>query len=315
MPGAGEVRIRVAYAGVNFADVLARLGLYPDAPKVPCVVGYEVSGTIDAVGTGVDAALRGQRVLATTRFGGYSDLVCAPVAQIAPVSAALRDEEAAALPVNYLTAHHMLIWLAQVRAGETVLVHGAAGGVGIAAVQLCNAVGARIIGTASARKHEFLRTLGVEPIDYRGPSWTAEVRNLTDGRGVDVALDPVGGQSFRNSYRLLAPGGRLCCYGVSAMAPAEKRRLFPVLRTLVAMPRFHPIPLMNANRGVFGVNLGHLWSQTHILQPQMDALLRLADDGRIKPEVDSTFSFDEASSAHRRLQMRRNIGKVLLRPV
>ncbi len=314
-PGPGEVRIRVAYSGVNFADVMARLGLYPDAPKLPLVVGYEVSGTVDAVGEGVDPALDAQRVLAATRFGGYSDCVCVPASQAIAIGAELKDNEAAALPVNYLTAHHMLHWLGNLRAGQTVLLHGAAGGVGIAAVQLCNLAEARVIGTASSSKHDILRSLGVEPLDYHEPDWPARVRELTDGKGVDIALDPIGGSSFRKSYQLLAPTGRLFCYGMSSMAPAENRRLWPVLRSLVTTPRFHAIQLMAGNRGVFGVNLGQLWDARHILEPQLHALVEHANAGRITPMVDSTFAFAEASAAHRRLQSRRNVGKVLLRAV
>lgn len=313
-PRRGEVRIRVAFSGINFADVAARLGFYPDAPKPPCVVGYEVSGVIDAVGDGVDSGLVGQRVLAMTRFGGYSDQVCVPAPQAIPTPSGMSDQEAAALPVNYLTAHHMLIRLGHLQEEETVLVHGAAGGVGIAAVQLCGVIGARVIGTASTPKHGFLRTLGVEPVDYRDGGWPDRVRELTNGRGVDLALDPVGGSSFRKSYRLLAPGGRLFCFGASAAAAGERPRLLPVLRALLSMPLFHPIALMNTNRAVFGVNLGHLWDETALVRPQLEALIAHASAGRIRPIVDSTYRFTEAPDAHRRLQSRKSVGKVLLQP-
>lgn len=313
-PDSGSVRIRVSCAGINFADVLARMGLYPDAPKTPCVVGYEVSGVIDAVGAGVDGARVGERVVATTRFGGYSDVVCVPASAAFPAPDALSDEEATGLPVNYLTAHLMLVHLGNVNADDAVLVHGAAGGVGVAAVQLCRIAGARIIGTASPPKHEFLRSQGVEPVDYRSPAWPDRVRALTDGRGVDIALDPIGGASFKRSYELLAPAGRLFCYGVADMAPGERRSVFRALRTLWATPRFHPIRLMNDNRAVCGVNLGHLWNEERLLAPQMEALLAHAVAGRIKPRIDRVFPFSEAADAHRYIQARKNVGKVLLRP-
>ncbi len=314
-PGPGEVRIRVAYAGINFADILARMGVYPDAPKLPAVVGYEVSGTVDAVGHGAGATLEGRRVVAATKFGGYSDCVCVRASHIVTLGPGFHEREAAALPVNYLTAHHMLYRLGNLTAGETVLIHGAAGGVGIAAVQLCRLASARIIGTASRPKHDVLRTLGVEPLDYRRTDWPARVLDLTDGRGVDIALDPVGGASFKHSFAVLAPGGKLFCYGVSSMVPGERRRLLPIVRSLLATPRFNAIHLMKTNRGVYGVNLGQLWKEEHLLRPQLEALVEHANAGRIAPLIDSTFPFAEAAAAHRRLQSRQNIGKVLLQPV
>src|SRR6185312_11375060 len=160
-PRAGEVRIAVRAAGVNFADIMARLGLYPDAPKLPAVVGYEVAGIVDAVGDGVDAFRSGDRVLALTRFGGYATAVAVPVAQVFPVPPQLSDAEAAAIPVNYLTAHIALYKLASVTAGETVLIYGAGGGVGIAATQLARLRKAIVIGTASTSKLETIRSLGV----------------------------------------------------------------------------------------------------------------------------------------------------------
>ena len=176
-PGEGHVRIRVCAAGVNFADILARLGLYPDAPKPPVVIGYEVAGYIDAVGPGVAHRHEGSRVMALTRFGGYADRVVVPAAFTFPVPARLSEAEAAAVPVNYLTALLALYRMANISAGETVLIHGAAGGVGVAATQLARLRRAIIIGTASANKHEALRTFGVDhAIDYRDTDVAAEVR-------------------------------------------------------------------------------------------------------------------------------------------
>ena len=311
-PESGELRIRVAFAGVNFAEVMARLGLYPDAPSLPFVPGYEVAGTVDAVGSGVDAYQVGERVTAVTQFGGYADCVCLPPALVVRTPDSTSDEEAAALPVNYLTAHQMLHRVCAVRPGEVVLVHGAAGGVGTAATQLCGIVGARVIGTASAAKHERLRDVGVEPVASDDPDLTSRVRELTDGRGVDIVLDPIGGRSFRTSYELLAPGGRLCCFGVSAMAPGRRKNLLAALASLARMPRFGPIALMNENRSVAGVNLGHLWDETEMLVPQFEAIMKHAAAGRIRPIIDSVHDLDRASDAHERLQSRQSVGKILL---
>jgi len=313
-PAAGELRVRVEYAGVNFAEVMARLGLYPDAPPLPFVPGYEVSGTVDALGEAVDPAWIGERVTAVTRFGGYSDLVCLPPDLVVRTPDSVPDDVAASLPVNYLTAHQMLHRVCSVREGETVLVHGAAGGVGTAAVQLCGIVGARVIGTASPAKHDILRSMGVEPIASRTTDWPDEVRELTAGRGADIVLDPIGGVSFRRSYDLLAPGGRLCCFGASSMAPGTRRNLPAVIRSLIRMPRFGAIALMDDNRSVGGVNLGHLWDETAMLRPQFEAIVSHAAAGRVKPVIDQVFDLEQAAAAHERLQSRQSVGKILLRP-
>src|SRR3954449_110627 len=190
MPGDGEVRIRVRAAGINFADILARIGIYPDAPKPPMVVGYEVAGVVDAAGHGVTTIHPGDRVVALTRFGGYADVVAVPVTQAYRFPDRLSDAEAAAVPVTYLTAALALHKLAAISAGETVLVHNAGGGLGIAATQLARLRRATVFGTASAAKHGALRSFGIDDlIDYRHADVEQEVRRITRGRGVDVVLD------------------------------------------------------------------------------------------------------------------------------
>ena len=271
-----------------------------------------MSRTIVAVGPGVDPAWTGRRVIAVTRFGGYAELVCLAPGLVIATPESVPDEAAASLPVNYLTAHQMLHRVCAVREGETVLVHGVAGGVGTAVVQLCRIAGARVIGTASVEKHDPLRAMGVEPIPSRTADWDRTVRELTDGRGVDVALDPIGGASVRKSYELLAPGGRLCCFGVSSMAPGTRRNPLAAIRTLFRMPRFGPIALMNDNRSVAGVNLGRLWDEVEMLRPQLEAIVAHAAAGRIEPRIDSVFSLEDAVSAHERLQSRGSMGKILL---
>lgn len=314
-PGSGSVRIRVAASGINFADILARMGLYPDAPKLPCVVGYEVAGEVDAVGSGVEGVSPGQRVVTTTRFGGYSDRVVVPADQVLPIPDSLSFEQAAAIPVNYLTAWLMLVHLGNVRRDETVLVHSAGGGVGLAAIQVCRWRGARVIGTASAGKHPRLKELGVEHcIDYNTQDFREEVQRVTSGRGVDIALDAVGGRSFKKSYRSLAPLGRLFLFGVSSFAPGTRRSLPALIKGFLSMPSFRPISLIDQNRGVFGVNLGHLWDQRALLRDAMQEILERVRAGDFDPVVDRVFSFEEAAAAHRYIQERRNFGKVLLRP-
>ena len=308
---ADQVLVRVRASGVNFADVSARLGVYPDAPPPPCVVGYEVAGTVERVGGAVDTVRPGDRVLALTRFGGYAEAVAIPALQVFPMPAAMSFEEAAAIPVNYLTALLMLRTFGNVKAGEKVLVHAAAGGVGMAAIQLCRIAGAEVIGTASASKHATLKQMGVAHcIDYRTEDFEEGVRRVTGGRGVDIALDATG--AFRKSYRCLAPLGRLVCFGLSqassGMSPSRLRALLAVAQ----LPWFHPIKLMNDNKAVIGVNLGHLWDHIGMLRREMTGLLADYDAGRIKPVVAKAFPLVEAAKAHRFIQERQNVGKVLL---
>ena len=312
-PGEGELRIRVRAAGINFADILARLGLYPDAPKPPLVVGYEVAGRIDAIGRSVTGFHEGDRVVALTRFGGYADVVTVPAAQVFHFPDALSDSEAAAVPVNYLTAALALYRMAALAPGETVLIHNAGGGVGIAATQLARLRRAVVIGTASASKHAALRSFGVEhPIDYRSADVAQAVREITHDRGVDVILDPIGGGSFVTSYRMLAPLGRLVMFGLSAAAPGEQRSLLRALRAWWATPRFDPLSLINRNRGVFGLHVGHLWSERRQLAPIMEMLLSELRAARLAPVVARTFPLERAADAHRFIQSRQNIGKVVL---
>jgi NADPH:quinone reductase-like Zn-dependent oxidoreductase len=312
-PRSGEVRIRTRFAGVNFADIAARIGVYRDAPRIPCVIGYEVSGTVDRLGPDVQGLAVGDRVLAMTLFGGYAEKVCTPAAAVRRIPEGMSDEEAAALPVNYVTAYHMLHYLTTVRKGDRVLIHAAAGGVGIAAIQMCRAAGAEIFGTASASKHEFLKSIGVDHcIDYRTQDFLAEVKRLTQGLGVDLVLDALGGAALARSYQALAQGGRLFTFGFSRATPGEKRSLFTIATEFLRMPRFHPLQLMNENRSVLGVNMNHLAARPDLLGREFDGLLHLFGEGVIRPRVDRIFGLHEAAAAHRHLQDRLNIGKVLL---
>jgi len=312
--GPGEVRIRVKAAGLNFAEIMARIGLYPDAPKLPTVMGYEVAGEVDQVGSGVAFAV-GARVVALTRFGGHSDTVVVPATQVAAIPASLTWEKAAAVPVNYATAWLMLVHLGNVRAGETVLVHAAAGGVGQAALQICKWKGATVIGTASPGKHARLKELGVAHcIDYTSVDFEPAVMALTKGQGVDIALDAVGGKSFAKSYNVLGSLGRLFLFGGSAFAPGAGRNPLSIAKAFIGLPTFKPFKLMEANKGVFGVNLGHLWDKTAALQGMLQEILVKVGDGTFDPVVDQVFSFADAAKAHERMKSRQNFGKVVLVP-
>ena len=312
--GPGQVRIAVSRAGLNFADIAARVGLYPDAPKPPMVVGYEVAGTVDQVGAGVTGLPVGTKVSAITHFGGHATQVVVNAAFARPLPEGMSEDLAAALPVNYLTAFHMLFRVGQLRPKGRVLVHMAAGGVGLAAIQLCKTVpGVEIFGTASASKHALLREAGVKhPIDYRSENYVEVVKRETGGRGVDLVLDALGGKDWAKGYSLLAPAGQLIIFGWANMVSGTKRSIPTVIKQFLSMPRFSPMQLMPDNRGVAGVNLGHLWNEQELLGDELDALLALFREGKIRPHVDRVFPLSQAADAHRYIQERKNVGKVLL---
>ncbi len=316
-PKAGEVRIRVEASGINFADILGRLGLYPDLPSIPVVPGYEVAGRVDAAGTDVAGSWVGRDVFALTRFGGYADTICVPLQQVFERPAGMSAPEAASIPVNYFTAWQLLVVMGALKRNETVLVHSVGGGVGVAATQIAKHLGARVIGTASAAKHTEMRAIGVDHlIDYRTEDFETRVREITGGRGVELILDAVGGESWKKGYRVLAPTGRLGMFGISAAASGKERSVLGMLGLLANTPwfQFNPLSLMNANKGVFGVNLGHMWGEIDRMREWGDRLLELWREGVVKPRIAQSFRFDEAAQAHHFIQDRRNIGKVLLVP-
>ncbi len=313
----GEVRIRVKAAGINFADLMARVGLYPDAPKIPCVVGYEVSGVVDQVGEGVTDFAVGDRVIGMPRFGGYTDTLAVSAAQVVKMPDAMSFEHGAALPVVYLTAYTMMIFTGGLRDGARILLHSAAGGVGIAAIQLAKTRGCTVIGTASPNKHDFLRKIGCEhPIDSRGDiaSQTRAVLAKIGAKGVDLVLDPVGGASWGEGYDLLDPCGRLVAFGLSSAASGSTRSLLTAIGTIVRVRRYSPMKLMDDNKSISGVNMGHLFDRVDLLTPQLHALIALYREGKIEPHVDKTFPFDRAAEAHQYIHDRKAIGKVLLTP-
>jgi synaptic vesicle membrane protein VAT-1 len=317
--GPGDVRVSVRAAGINFADTLARAGLYPDAPPTPCVVGYEVAGEVESVGEGVEDRKPGDRVIAGTRFGGHAELVSVPADQVISLPKKLSFEEGAAFPVNYWTAYAGLVIMGGLKEGERALIHAAAGGVGIAATQIAKGRGAEVFGTASGFKHEACRAQGVDhAIDYRTQDFEAEVMRITGGEGVDVAFDAIGPKSFRKSYRVLRQGGRLIMYGASELQTGETRDLRAVVSGLLRMPAatmpwWKSFGMMKENKGVFGLNMLDWWDREgldRVTGPLQEEL----EKGRLKPVVAETFPFERAGEAHRFIAERRNVGKVVLVP-
>jgi len=318
--GAGEVRIAVKATGINFADTMARVGLYPDAPKPPCVLGYEVAGEVESVGEGVDSVKVGDRVVAGTRFGGQQEMVSVPAEQVLPLPDRLSFEQGAAVPVNYATAYCALVLMAGLKEGERALIHAAAGGVGTAAVQIARHHGAEVFGTASGGKHDAIRELGVQhAIDYRTQDFEQEVRRLTDGQGVDVVIDATGPTNFRKDYRLLRQGGRLVMYGLSEASAGtgrDMRKLFGSLARMpfATFPWWKSLQLMSENKGVFGLNMLAWWDREGDVTRITGPLIEELDSGNLDPVVAEAFPFERAGDAHRLIAERRNVGKVVLVP-
>jgi NADPH:quinone reductase-like Zn-dependent oxidoreductase len=317
--GPGEVRVAVKAAGINFADLLARSGVYPDAPPPPCVVGYEVAGEVESVGEGVDEFAVGDRVIAGTKFGGYAELVSVPANQVIALPERFSFEQGAAVVVTYTTAYAGLVVMGGLKPAERVLIHSVGGGVGIAATQVANRIGAEVYGTASASKHDACRAQGVDhPIDYRTKDFADEILRLTDGEGIDLAFDALGPKSFRKDYRLLRAGGRLVMYGYSESESASARNLPAVVAGLArapfaTLPWWKSLAVMNENKGVFGLNMLSWWNAEG-LDRVLEPLAAELAEGAYDPVVAESFPFERAADAHRFIAERRNIGKVVLTP-
>jgi NADPH:quinone reductase-like Zn-dependent oxidoreductase len=313
-PGPGEVRVRVRAAGINFADLMARVGLYPEAPAPPCVVGYEFAGDVESLGDGVEGLAVGQRVIGGCRFGGYSELVVSRPSEIIPLPGDWSYAEGAALTVAYATAYAGLIRYGGLRPGERVLIQAAAGGVGIASTQIAKHTGAEVFGTASPPKHEAIRSFGVDhPIDYRTHDVTDEVRRITgEEHPLDLAFDAIGGRSFKQSFALLRTGGRLVCFGASEIQAGERRSRVRALRVLAQLPRYSPLTLMRQSKSVIGLNMLALWDAKSSLDEYVEPLTTMISEGAIRPIVAETFPLERGADAHRYLHARENIGKVVL---
>lgn len=311
-PSAGEVRVRVKRSGINFADLMARVGLYPDAPPIPCVIGYETSGVVDRIGKGVTAVKEGDRVMAMPYFGGYSDTIVVPEVQAFKMPDKMSFDEGAALPVVYLTAYTMMLFTGHLRPKSKVLIHSAAGGVGLAAIDLAMSRGCEIFGIASKGKHDFLLKRGVQHTFTTDEDWVSRVREITGKNGLDLVLDPVGGKSWRVSYDLLGKCGRLVAFGLSAAQGGKTRDLLKAAWAVLQIPKFNPSTMMGDNKTVTGVNMAHLFDRPDLLAPQMEDLIAMFGEGKIAPYVSKVFPAAEAPAAHHFLHDRKAIGKVLL---
>lgn len=308
-PAPGEVRLQVQAAGVAYADVLARNGVYPGAPKNPFTPGYDVVGTVDAAGNGFDGVKAGETAAAIfPDFGGYAESVCVPATWAVPVPDGLDPAEAVSIILNYLTAHRILHVNAEVRRGERVLVHSAAGGVGTALLQLGRVAGLEMYGTASAGKHDVVAAGGATPIDYKNEDFVARVRALTGGDGVDVVCDPVGGETMARSYGLLGRGGRLVNYGFLS---AAGQGMLAVILNFVRLYSYKLIP--DGKKAVFyGNTATHAGKDLTWYRATLHELFTMLAQGQIDPVIGKVLPLEDAMRAHELLESGKVRGKIVL---
>jgi NADPH:quinone reductase-like Zn-dependent oxidoreductase len=308
-----SVRIRVGASGINFADVQMRMGLYPEAPKLPFVPGFEIAGTVTEAGAEAKDLRPGDRVMGFTRFGGYTTEIVVPAEFVRRTPASLTDAEAAAIPAAFATAWISLMEMARVRSGDRVLVPGAAGGVGSAMVQVAVRAGAEVMGLAgSSAKKDFVLSLGArEALTY--DEWEQKKGSF---QPFDVVLEPRGGAHVRASMAALAPGGRVVCYGVSSMVTGLKRSIPRTLAALLKTPLLTPIGLAMSNLGIYGVNLLKYFDSERSRSAVAEALGRVLDGfekGAYRSTVGGTWPLEEVRKAHAFLQSRNATGKQVLK--
>ncbi len=314
-PVGDEVRIAVEAFGLNFADCMARIGVYQDAPPLPAVLGYECTGVVDAVGPDVERVAVGDRVVAFTRFGGYATQAVTREGGVALLPSGVDSAEALGVPTQFGTAYFCAEEMTRIQAGDKVLIQAAAGGVGNGLVQLAKRRGATVFGTAgSEEKLEFLRSLGCDyPINYRENDFAEVVRGvLGPDDGLDIAFDSIGGSSVDKAYKLLTSGGRVVCYGAAAQA-GEKKSLWLTLKMALGFPFTHPIRLLLDSRGVIGVNMLRIAdNRPESMARVLEQTIALVEAGELKVTVGGRFTADQLGDAHELLHGRKSIGKVVV---
>lgn len=311
-PKAGQVLVDVEAFGLNYADIVARKGMYKETPPLPTVIGYEAAGTIRAIGEGVTGLQPGMRVACFTRFGGYATQVLAPAAGVVPIAEGMDIGVALALTVQYSTAWYCSQYAAHILPGDHVLVQAAAGGVGTALVQIAKHRGAVVYGTAgSPAKLDYLRSLGVDhPINYNEEDWFAKVQQLRGKAGLDLVVDSLGGKEFKRGFQSLAPGGRIVGMGT---ASRSGKGIFADIGTLFGFGRYWAAFLLLESRAVIGCNMLRVADHhPNVLKHCLEQVMQGAKEGWLKPTVGKVFPHTELAQAHDYVEQRKSIGKVIV---
>ncbi len=312
VPAADEILIRVSHSGLNFADVMARRGMYKEAPPLPCVLGYDVAGVVVATGSAVTTFRPGDAVVAMTRFGGYAQYAVTRAAAAALLPPGLPAADAPALATQYCTAYYMAAILVNLFPGDRVLIHSGAGGVGQALIRYARHRGCEVFSTAgSPEKLEQLRSMGVQhPVNYRLEDFESVIREKTGGKGVDVIFDAVGGRSVKKGFRALAAGGRLLCYGASVMS---NQALPGKIASALGFGFYHPVMLMMPSKSLIGVNMLRIADEKpELLQHCLQAVMQLTAEGVFTPAPARVFPAADIAAAHTHLENRSSMGKLVL---
>jgi NADPH2:quinone reductase len=310
-PKAGEVLIKVQAFGLNYADVMARKGLYRDAPPLPSVLGYDVVGTIESVGDGGPTSRIGQRVVAVTHFGGYAEYAIANALAIAELPANIPLASAAAIATQYATAHYAVFQCCNIREGETVFIHAAAGGVGLALIQFCKLKNCTIYGTvSSAKKATLIHDMGVQyVINTSQQNIYEELKKLENK--IDVIFDSVGGKGVKLGFKSLKAGGRIACYGGAKLA--EGKGFLNLLRFGLSFGFYSPIQFLSTSKSMIGINMLKLMlSNPNYLQVALTETISLLNENKISMPIGESFSISELFKAHQYLESRQSIGKIVV---
>lgn len=307
-----EVLIKVAAFGLNFADVMARMGMYKEAPPIPAVLGYDVAGIVVSAGSAVQHLKAGDRVTAMTRFGGYAEYAVTKASAAAVIAPGMDYPTATALTTQYCTAHYTAAEMVNLHPGDKVLIQSGAGGVGTALIQYARYKGCEIFSTAgSDSKLQYLSSLGVQhPINYASQDFEKEIKQLTNGKGVDVIFDAVGGASVKKGFRSLGAGGRLICFGAADMS---NKNIFGKIKSALGFGFYHPLMFMIPSKAIIGINMLRIADEKPaVIQHCLTEVIRLAGEGIFVPTVGKVFNIADIAAAHAYLETRKSIGKIVV---
>lgn len=313
VPQPEQVLIKVDAFGLNFADIMARNGMYKEAPPIPCVLGYDVAGTVASVGGSVTHVKKGDRVTAMTRFGGYAEYALTDARATAIIPDTMEATTATALTTQFCTAYFAAAEMINLHPGDKVLIQSGAGGVGTALIQFAKYKQCEIFSTAgSAEKIEHLKSVGVHhPINYKNQDFENEIKQITGAKGVDVIFDAVGGKSVKKGFRSLAAGGRIVCYGAADM---NDKNIFGKIKAALGFGFYHPVMLMMPSKGMIGINMLRVAdNQPETLQRCLNAVIKLTEEGIFNPSIGKVFPATEIAAAHEYLESRKSMGKIAVK--
>lgn len=311
-PSPTEIRVKVLTTGISFIDILLREGNAPNLPKYPFTPGCDIVGIVDKVGHQITELTPGQRIVAVTMIGAHADYVYLHRDELVISPTDLDPILSEPVVLNYLAAYQMLHRFAKVSRGETILIHGAGGGIGTALLELGKLINLNMYGTASANKHHLIKELGGKPIDYHKQQFTQSILDLTK-TGVDAAFDAIGGMHWLNSYRCLRPCGRLVMFGISGMTQRGKRSRLRTFFSRANWVQFKALPLLLSSRSVIGYNLAIYKSiKPNFYQEDLKTVLALLKTKKINPVIAAKFELSEIVEAHELFEKNQSGGRIVL---